>query len=416
MTIHSGPLVVDVISEPVALRRPGGRERRRDPWSLWRCLPGWGQALAVFAASRVFFTFVAHRAAAMAAPHPDGRRWNYLEIANNWDGTWYHRIVLEGYPSPLPVDAAGAVVTNTWAFYPLFPKLTGALMRVTGLDWTLTATLVSLAAAGGAVVLLRSLLERVTGPRTAIWAVVLLSFFPSSLVLQLPYSESLALLLVVAVLMCLQRHRYVSVVPLLLLLGLSRPVGVPMAVVLTVHLGREVLAVRGMPKAVTIRSLAGPVMAWLASGLAAVEWPLLVWWGTGVPDGYTRTMAAWRTPREVVPLRPWIQMAQNLLGEIVGPVALVMLFGALAWWLARRGWSLVGADLTVWCGAYAAYLLAVLDSFTSLPRYLLPMFPLGALLVSTSRSRAFRVTLTIVFATVGVVWMLAIWRSRHWAP
>lgn len=406
-----------LLEDQVLLTDPVVRPRRpRDPLRQWRRLPGWGQVLLLLVASRVLFTFVAHRAADMAAPHPGGRHWNYLEIANNWDGTWYQRIVLEGYPSELPLDRAGAVAPNTWAFYPLFPRLAGALMRLTGLGWTPAATVVSLACVAGAVVLVRSVLERVTGPRVAVWAVALLCFFPSSLVLQLPYSESLALLLLVATLWCLQRHRYVAVVPVLLLLGISRPVAVPMAVVLTVHLVREAVAVRGMPGPVVRRSLAGPVVAWLASGVAAVEWPLIVWRGTGVLDGYTRTMASWRTPQEVVPVRPWIEASQHFLGAITGPVALVAVFAALAWWLARRGWPLLGADLTVWCAAYAVYLLAVLDSFTSLPRYLLPMFPLGALLASVSSSRAYRGALTVAFAVGGVVWMLVIWRSRLWAP
>lgn len=389
---------------------------RRTPRHLFRSLPRWGQALTLLVASRVLFTFAAHRSAAMAQPHPGGRRWNYFEIANNWDGTWYQRIVLEGYPSSLPLDGSGAVVTNTWAFYPLFPRLVGAVMWITGLGWTPAATLVSLVAAAGAVIIIRSVLEHVAGPPVAIWAVALLCFFPSALVLQLPYSESVALLLVAAVFWCLQRRRYVVIVPMLLLLGVARPVAVPMAVVLTVHLLREVVAARGMPIALARRALTGPVLAWLASGLAAVEWPAIVWWGTGVPDGYTQTMAAWRTPREIVPFRPWIGVSQYFLGGFVGPVVLVAVLLALVWWLTRRGRGVVGVDLTVWCGAYAAYLLAVLDSFTSLPRYLLPMFPLGALLVSVSSSRPYRVALMVAFAVGGVMWLLVIWRSRLWAP
>jgi hypothetical protein len=51
-----------------------------------------------------------------------------------------------------------------------------------------------------------------------------------------------------------------------------------------------------------------------------------------------------------------------------------------------------------------------------LPRYLLPLFPVGALLASVSSSRAFRVAVTVSFAVGGALWMLLIWRSRLWAP
>jgi hypothetical protein len=358
---------------------------------------------------------VGHRAADLAAPHPGGRHWGYLEIANNWDGTWYHRIALEGYPSTLPVDATGAVAPNTWAFYPLFPKLVAGISRLTGLDWTPAATAVSLVCAAAAVVVVRSVLARVAGPRTAMWGTAFLCFFPAAPVLQLPYSEALALLLLATVFWCLQRGRYLLVVPAVLALGLARPVAVPMAAVLALHAGRELLALRGLPRAAW-RSLAGPVIAAVAGAVAAVEWPLLAWRGTGVRDAYTLTMAAWRTPHEVVPVRPWIQFSQHLLGAVVGPVVLVAAIAAFAWWLGRCGPRLLGPDLMAWCALYAAYLIAVLDSFTSLPRYLLPLFPMGALLASSSSSRAFRVTITVVFAIGGVLWMLIVWRSRFWAP
>lgn len=381
----------------------------------WRRLPGWSQALLLFVASRVLFIFVVHRAADMAAPHPGGRHWTYLEIANNWDGTWYRRVAVEGYPSVLPVDAHGVVAPNTWAFYPMFPRLTAVLMRATGLDWTAAGTVVSLICAAAAVVVVRGVLARTAGPRTAMWAVAFLCFFPSAPVLQLPYSEAVALLLLALTFWCLQRGRYLSVIPVLLLLGLSRPLGVPMAAVLSLHLLRVVVALRGLPRAAW-RAVARPAAAWAAGVVGAVEWPLLAWHGTGVPNAYTLTMAAWRTPPEVVPVRPWIGAAQFYFGMITGPVLLVAGIAVGVWWLVRRGPGVLGADLLAWCALYAAYLIAVLDSFTSLPRYLLPLFPLGAVLASASSARAYRVAVTVAFAAGGIVWMLAIWRSHVWAP
>jgi hypothetical protein len=287
---------------------------------------------------------------------------------------------------------------------------------VGGLSWTAAATLTSLVAAAGAVVVVRAVLARVAGPRTAFWAVAFLCFFPAAPVLQLPYSEALALLLLAGTFWCLQRDRYLTAVPVLLLLGLARPVAAPVAVVLLVHLVREVLATRGLPRALMLRQLGGPAVAFAAACVAAAEWPLIAWWRTGVRDAYTLTMAAWRSPAEIVPVRPWLAASRFYLGPDVGPVAFVLVFAALAWWLVRSGRRTIGADLTVWCAAYAAYLLAVLDSFTSLPRYLLPLFPLGALLARASSSRAFRIAVTVAFAALGVIWMIAVWRSRTWAP
>jgi len=394
---------------------PGPRWRRAAARLDARRLPGWAQALVVLAASRLLYTWVTLRCVDLAGWHRDGTHWTYLQIANNWDGVWYRKITLEGYPHALPHDATGAVVPNTWAFYPLYPQLARAVEAL-GLGWEAAATIVSLVAAAATAVLVRSVTARVAGPRLALWTVVFLCFFPSALVLQLPYSEALALALLAAAFWCLQRERYLLAVPVVLLLGLARPIASPLAVVLTVHLAVRVRAAWGLRPGALGRTLWGPAVAWLAGAVAAVAWPLIVWWVTGVPDGYTRTMAAWRAPRQVVPVQPLIAASEVYLGRHVGPLALVAGVVALAWWLVRVGRNVVRRDLAVWCGAYAAYLLAVLDSFTSLPRYLLPLFPLGTMLASASGSRAFRLAVTIAFGVLGVVWMLAIWRSHHWAP
>jgi hypothetical protein len=66
---------------------------------------------------------------------------------------------------------------------------------------------------------------------------------------------------------------------------------------------------------------------------------------------------------------------------------------------------------------YVAYLLAAMDSFTSLPRYLLPLFPLGTLLAAVSPTcRAYRIALTLAFAAGSVIWLAVVWRSRTMAP
>jgi hypothetical protein len=380
--------------------------RRLDP----RRAPDWLQALLVLAASRVLVWYVGYRAASLAGPHPDGTSWGYLEIANNWDGTWYQRVATEGYPDRLPYDATGAVAPNTWAFYPLFPRLVSYLMQLTDLSWTAAATVVALACSAGAVVVIRSLLARLAGPTVAIWAVALFCFFPAAAVLQLPYAESTAILLLASVFWMLQRRRYLTAVPLLLLVGLARPIAVPLAAVLMLHLLRELWATRRPADCLR------PLVATAAAALAAVEWPLIAWYRTGVRDAYTLTMAAWRTPRRVVPFRPWWDASQLFLGHVLGPILLLSAVAGLAWWIARPSARVIGPELRAWCACYAVYLLAVLDSFTSLPRYLLPMFPLGALLVASSRSRAFRLALSAGFAVLLVIWMLAVWRSRIWAP
>ena len=52
--------------------------------------------------------------------------WNFINI---WDARWYGEVLQNGYPEVLPIDGAGNVQENAWAFYPLFPVLGRVLSR-----------------------------------------------------------------------------------------------------------------------------------------------------------------------------------------------------------------------------------------------------------------------------------------------
>ena len=76
-----------------------------------------------------------------------------------WDGVWYERIVRDGYPVPLPVDAdTGEVTYSAWAFYPLYPYLVKGLM-LTGLPFTAAGLLLNLVLGGVAAVLVWAVLR-----------------------------------------------------------------------------------------------------------------------------------------------------------------------------------------------------------------------------------------------------------------
>jgi len=379
--------------------------------------PDWALALGVFAAGRLFDAYLLARSAG-AGRLPSGTVGGYLGVLQRWDATWYHRIAQEGYPARLPVGSDGLVQPNSWAFYPLFPLLTRALTALTGPDWTgflLAGTLLSLICGAAAAVLVVRLVSPVAGRRLGLWTVALLAFFPSAPVLQMPYAESLALLLLVAVLLCLQRGRYLGAAPLLVLAGLTRPIGVPLAAVVALHALRVVFRRRRRGD-VPIATLVRLGVAVVAAAVGAVAWPLAAALRTGRLDAYTSTMAAWRTPRTVQPFVPWRTASEEYLGRYGLALLAVAVVGYGVWLLRRPAAAVLSADLRAWCACYAAYLLVVLDAFASLPRYLVLLFPLGTLLAAVSRDRAYRVALVVAFAAGSVVWVAAFWWSSTMAP
>jgi hypothetical protein len=79
----------------------------------WRLVPWWLRITVVYTLSRVLTTVMMSGFARIQAAnsftvqHP-----TYLSFASIWDGAWYRVIAATGYPSTLPVDAAGHVTEN----------------------------------------------------------------------------------------------------------------------------------------------------------------------------------------------------------------------------------------------------------------------------------------------------------------
>lgn len=373
----------------------------------WHQAPPAVQALLVMAGCMLLTGALLDRASRFTVLDAAGRTsdWSYLQFVARWDSAWYRKIAQGGYPDTLPLDPlTGEVQQNTWAFYPIFPMAARALFGL-GLTWPLAGWLVSVTCALVAAIVLRSLVDRLAGPSVAMWSVALLGSFPSAPALQLPYSDALGLLVLVSVLWCLQRQAYEAAVLALLVAGLARPIAVPLAVVAAVHAVRRLRARPGTAAALLT-----------AAGVAAASWPVIAAVATGSPTAYTDTMAAWRQGRGVVPIDPWLDASARYLGVVAGRVALVVVPVLVLWWLTRPVARRLGADLRVWCVAYGAYLIAVIDPTTSLARYLLLTFPLGILALLASPSLAYRRLLVVSGFLLQIVWIVTIWRVGGFPP
>ena len=307
----------------------------------WARLPGWGQALVIYGLSRIVDAVILSRVARFQpaavlsqvgwlteGTDPAGTP-GYFGFVSLWDGEWYHKVAEYGYPDSVPRDDLGNVQQNAWAFYPLYPTLVRLLMGVTGAGWPVTASLVALVCGGVAAVTMRSLVEPLAGRSLALWTVMLFVAFPTAPVLQLAYTESLSLALLLGVLWTLQRGWYLGTAGLMLLVGLARPIAVPLAVVIGVHLLRQLYRWRRAPAGevgppIGRGSLLRLFVATAAAGAASVAWPVIAWRGTGEPNAYLETMSAWRDQANTTPFYPWWANARLWFGDWGGPLALAV--------------------------------------------------------------------------------------------
>jgi hypothetical protein len=345
-----------------------------------RTFVGW--VLALYAAARVVTTaillVVMQRQVPSGMTGGDHVPVTYFPFTALWDGQWYQTIALDGYPSQLPVSEGGSVQQNAWAFYPLFPYASRVLMAV-GLSFPAAGSTLALGCGFGAAVLMALLLRDRLGDRAALVVVLLWACFPASVTLQLAYTEAPAMLLLVGYLYALARERWLVAAGVAVLLGLTRPVAVPLGVVTLVALWLRWRARTERP--VTRGELAAGVASLVGCGVAGLLWPAIAWWVTGEADAYTRTMGAWRGSGTVEPFTPWAGMARYVFGDTWGPVLLWLVPSAVVALVAGPWARALGAELRTWSLAYPAYLAAVLDPFTSIFRYLVPLFPLLGVVV-----------------------------------
>lgn len=373
---------------------------RRAPWWL-------KVALLYLAARLVSFAILSGAAWHAEASPWGGRQPGYLTFIDRWDAGWYERIFDGGYPSSIPRNAAGAAEPNQWAFYPLFPALVRCLHLVTGLSWDVAAPLSAGLAGLAAALMIYKLFRVFATPDTALWGVAFFATFPISPILQVGYAESLSAFLLAAALFALIRRKYWSAVPIVVLLCLTRPIGVPFAAVVGVHLMMRWWQRRTKPFPVS-ETVAG--MSLLAvSTIMAFAWVVVAAVVTGDSSAYTDTELAWRGGPLVLFI-PWITMGVYLLGPFWGPVVPVLLVVFAGLFLNSHSVRRLGPELRLWCAMYLLYLLAVLQPQSSTFRLLLPLFPLALAAAFISKSRAYRWSVIVMFTLLQIVWVVWLWQ------
>ncbi|KTR39117.1 hypothetical protein NS263_11415 [Curtobacterium oceanosedimentum] len=355
-------------------------------------LPVWAAVLLVWGGGRLVSTvWLALAYPLMARAMPDNAIWGnehgFGSFLTAWDGQYYEQISVHGYPSTLPLDAAGHVAQNAWAFLPAFPFAIRMLTASTGVPFTVGAPLVALAAGLVATFLLHRLVSDRAGNAAGMWAVFFFTCGPLSFLLQVGYAESTFLALTFGALLALERRRYGLLTVLGVVAAFTRPGALALPLLLGVvalvrwvrarraAAGTGVRSLDAFPVAERVRVVvAGVVMA--AAGLA---WPVVAAHVTGRPDAYLETEMSWWVNFigrvEFTPMTPWFLIAGRWLG-VGGVLIVVFLLVAYPVWLLRRSTRALGSTTVLYSAAYALYIFAVSLPMASTPRLLMPLAPL----------------------------------------
>jgi hypothetical protein len=231
---------------------------------------------------------------------------------------------------------------------------------------------------------------------------------------QIAYTESLAILLLCGFLWAVSRQRWLIMAGLALLIGLTRAMALPLAVV---ALAAVFLRWRRRGEDPISAGEGWSAVAALGSCAAAgLLWPLIVSVVAGSPLAYTDTMGAWSYGGSVELLRPWLVYVGQPWNAVTFAAVLVTIIAmTMGPWAAR-----LGTPLRVWTLAYTGYLVLLDGPSTSLFRHLLPLFPLTVVLVGGGwlhrrpRWMGWRTGFLIVLGLAGQVWW--VWALLRFVP
>jgi hypothetical protein len=335
----------------------------------------------------------------------------YGSVASNWDGQWYFSIASHGYPTTLPRDAGGHALQNQWGFYPAYPLIVGAIMRITGLGFTVVAPILSFLLGAAAVTVMFRLINQGSGRFAASATVLLTCTYMAAPAMQIAYTESLALLLVCTALLLLRNRRYGWLVPVLVMLALTRAVALALVPVLVVHAMSRYRR--------RFREPFPPRDRWGVVGLALLAivvtglWPAITAVATGDPEAYTQTMASWGTTGKLrvltqFPAFAWAEAGAVGLAVLLGIIALIAVI------VLRRGARAWDLEVRAWAGFYPLYLLLATAAGSSNIRHLLLAFPLLWPFpeeATTVADRHRRVAFVAILAIFGIL-MQWVWISK----
>ncbi len=283
-----------------------------------------------------------------------------------FDAGYYQSIALHGYPATLPM-IAGHVQRSPIAFFPLFPMVVSALMRATTLPFVPAALFVNTVAAVAATWLISALVRQVQGDsNTAFVEASLWVIQPAAFVLTLIYAESLFTALAAGSLLALLRRQWLAAGVLSMLASATRPTGIVLVLCCLVV---------ALP---TVRRLGDlrPLIAPLLAPMGMIGYFLFLWARVGRFDAWFVTeRQGWGVYIDggADNLRRLVQFFHEGRADGLAVAAYVVVAAALLVKLYTERWPAV---LSVYATALLLLALVARSDLSSVPRFLLPAFPL----------------------------------------
>lgn len=329
----------------------------------------------------------------------EGPGWNNLFTAwERWDALWFLQIATEGYSEG---DFSAA-------FFPLYPLLIRGISPVVGGPFA-AAMLISNAAALGALVALHRFTEQEYDLETARRAVVYMALFPTAYFFYAPYTESIFTLLVICSLWAARRSRWEIAGSCAALASATRSIGLLLVLPLAIE---AILQARAADRERVKRLAVG--LFWSAFTVVGMLAYMFFWYrANGDPltplsdqHGWLREFSwPWQT------IRSGTSVAFQFIGQYSGGYHLLdwMFFVGGAFAVV---WAVLRTHPTFGVYALASFSMPLFlvfggRPFMSLPRFLLPLFPIyWAMAAFSKRFEAHQAVVALSAAGLGLMTLL----------
>lgn len=289
-------------------------------------------------------------------PHSENFNYDFINRFANWDGGHYLAIAKVGYKDKFQ-----------YAFFPLFPLLIKALNNITE-NYLTAALVISVGSSFLAVRLLYKLVAGDFDKKIAEKTIIIMLLFPTSFYLLTAYSEGLFLFLSVATFYFSKKNKLLAATIFASAASATRLAGV--AVILGFL--AEVLIFKGLNKKNWYVILA-PL------GFIAYCWYLFS--KTGDPFYFVTAENHWLRTISVPGLGFWESIKWLVSGQVSQNIGALMdfIFAVFGAGMVIRTFRFMPIAFSVY--SLASVLLPFFTpSLTSLPRFILPIFPIFILM------------------------------------
>ena len=341
----------------------------------------------------------------------------FLSFWNHWDATRYVSIAQYGYKTPFD-----------FAFFPLFPLLTGILATPLG-SWSylLVAMLLSNVALLGTLFVLYQLAVDQAGEELARRTLLYLCIFPTAFFFFAAYNESLFLLLVTGAFLAMRRQRWWLAGLLGCLAALTRSAGLLLVVPYLYELWQCLYPGRGSGKwgrGVNILRYGRALAPILLIPLGTCIYSFYCWKMTGNPLEFAAVQYHWARELSWPWVGLWHACFELFLNQPFGSfnevhilLDLCATLGFIV--LIILGWRKIRVSYSIWMALLLLYILLTpsvgqRDPLISNQRFVLEMFPafITLALISLHKPRLHQTLLLlfpILLATLSLLFVMGRW-------